>query len=407
MNEDHLRILVESRGSDAGRKDWLKLRLFDNLRLDLADADLRGKDLSGIELFRADLRRVNLSGAVLTQADFTGADLSEANLEGAKLDGASLLGASLIKANLTNASLTGANLTKADLQGANLAETHLDGANLEAAKLTNTYCHAATFVNANLSAADLTQADLCYANLTEAKLGQAYLNRAILVDTNFARADLTGCSVFGAAVWKVNLAGAQQSDLIISDYREPVITVDNLEVAQFIYLLLHNEKIRDVIDTIGKKGVLILGRFTPERKVVLDALREELRRRNYLPMVFDFERPTDRDFSETIMTLAGLCRFIIADITNPKSSPLELQATVPNYMIPFVPVIQQGEQPFAMFKDLYGKYDWVLAPLNYETASDLVAALEKAVIEPALQKHRELTIRKAEALPARFTKDYI
>jgi hypothetical protein len=31
-----------------------------------------------------------------------------------------------------------------------------------------------------------------------------------------------------------------------------------LEVAQFIYLLLHNEKIREVIDTIGKKGVLIL-----------------------------------------------------------------------------------------------------------------------------------------------------
>ncbi len=26
-----------------------------------------------------------------------------------------------------------------------------------------------------------------------------------------------------------------------------------------IYLLLHNEKIRDVIDTIGKKGVLLLG----------------------------------------------------------------------------------------------------------------------------------------------------
>src|SRR5215207_2029801 len=31
---------------------------------------------------------------------------------------------------------------------------------------------------------------------------------------------------------------------------EPEITVDNIEVAQFVYLLLHNEKIRDVIDTI-------------------------------------------------------------------------------------------------------------------------------------------------------------
>jgi len=35
------------------------------------------------------------------------------------------------------------------------------------------------------------------------------------------------------------------------------------------------KKIRDVINTIGKKGVLILGRFTPERKIVLDAIREK------------------------------------------------------------------------------------------------------------------------------------
>lgn len=55
-----------------------------------------------------------------------------------------------------------------------------------------------------------------------------------------------------------------------------MITVDNLEVAQFIYLLLNNEKIRQVIDTITSKVVLILGRFTDERKSVIDAIREEL-----------------------------------------------------------------------------------------------------------------------------------
>ena len=47
------------------------------------------------------------------------------------------------------------------------------------------------------------------------------------------------------------------------------VTVDNIEVAQFVYLLLHNEKIRDVIDTVGKKGVLLLGRFTEGRIAVL------------------------------------------------------------------------------------------------------------------------------------------
>jgi len=46
-------------------------------------------------------------------------------------------------------------------------------------------------------------------------------------------------------------------------------------------------------------------------------------------MMFDFERSKERDFTETIRILAGLSRFIIADITNPKSSPLELQVTMP------------------------------------------------------------------------------
>jgi hypothetical protein len=49
------------------------------------------------------------------------------------------------------------------------------------------------------------------------------------------------------------LEGATQQDLVITDWDEPTVAVDNIEVAQFIYLMLHNEKIRDVIDTIGKK----------------------------------------------------------------------------------------------------------------------------------------------------------
>jgi hypothetical protein len=107
------------------------------------------------------------------------------------------------------------------------------------------------------------------------------------------------------------------------------------------------------------------------------------------------------------MTLAGMCRFIIADITNPKSSPLELQATVPNYMIPFVPVIQEGEKPFAMFKDLKGKYEWVLDPLIYDSVPNLMKGFEKAIIEPALEKYNQLIARKTEELRIRRIGDYL
>jgi hypothetical protein len=132
--------------------------------------------------------------------------------------------------------------------------------------------------------------------------------------------------------------------LIITPEDEPKVTVDNIEVAQFIYLLLHNEKIRDVIDTVGRKGVLLLGRFTENRIAVLERLREELRRRGYLPIVFNFDKPETKDFTETVRLLAGLAHFVIADVTNPRSAPLELQAIVPEIMVPFRPIIEEGQE---------------------------------------------------------------
>ena len=129
---------------------------------------------------------------------------------------------------------------------------------------------------------------------------------------------------------------ATQKNLVITRWDEPEITVDNIEVAQFIYLMLHNQKIRDVIDTITSKAVLILGRFTDERKKVLDALREELRKRDYLPILFDFGKARTRDTDETITLLARMARFVIADISDAKSVLQELRAIVPD--LPSVPV---------------------------------------------------------------------
>jgi hypothetical protein len=112
--------------------------------------------------------------------------------------------------------------------------------------------------------------------------------------------------------------------------------------------------------------VLILGRFSEDRKPILDALRDALRNKGFLPIVFDFERPKGRDFTETIKKLAGMSCFVIADITNPRSAPLELQAAFPDYMIPFVPILHDGESAFAMFANLQTKYDWVLGLLEYD-----------------------------------------
>jgi hypothetical protein len=89
------------------------------------------------------------------------------------------------------------------------------------------------------------------------------------VNTNLTGAHLTGCHIYGVSAWNLKTERAKQENLVITSENEPAITVDNIEVAQFIYLMLNNQKIRDVIDTITSKVVLILGRFTAERKAVL------------------------------------------------------------------------------------------------------------------------------------------
>ena len=212
-----------------------------------------------------------------------------------------------------------------------------------------------------------------------ANLSSANLNEAILVETVLVKATLTNCLVHGIAVWNPKVSKrTKQQDLIITKWDEPKVAVDDIEVAQFVNLLLHNKKIRNVIDTVGKKGVLLLGRFTEGRIVVLERLRDELRQRGWVPIVFNFDKPETKDFTETVRLLA--VHFVIADVTNPKSAPLELQATVPEIMVPFQPIIEEGQEPFAMLSDLWKKHrDWVFDPLHYSSLDNLVGALDKEI----------------------------
>jgi hypothetical protein len=176
------------------------------------------------------------------------------------------------------------------------------------------------------------------------------------------------------------------------------ITTDEIEVAQFIYLMYDNKKIRAVIDSVTSKFVLILGRFAPpERKTVLDGLRDRLREYNLLPVVFDFDRPADKDYTETVQTLAGLSLFVIADVTNPKSTPLELEATVKQFKIPFLPIIDTSvdKTPFAMLSDLQKNYHWVLPTLEYDSKERLLDNVKLAIIDRAIAKHNELREQKA------------
>ena len=219
--------------------------------------------------------------------------------------------------------------------------------------------------DATLRYADLNRSSVRWAKATAADFTGANLKYASFVGTDLDGAVLSGCSVYGISVWNLKGIPKEQNELVITHDEESVVTVDDLEIAQFVYLLLNNQKIRHVIDTITSKIVLILGRFTPERKAMLDAIRDELRKRDYLPVLFDFEKPSNRDITETVSTLAHMAKFVIADITDAKSIPQELMAIVPALpSVPVQPLLLASQREYGMFEH-FKRFPWVLEPFLY------------------------------------------
>jgi hypothetical protein len=94
-----------------------------------------------------------------------------------------------------------------------------------------------------------------------------------------------------------------------------------------------------------------------------------------------------------------LSLFVIVGPTNPKSAPLELQATVPEYQIPFVPIMQESEEPFAKFRDLAGKFDWMLGPVSaYPSFPVLIQNFKAGILGRDLEKRIELQKRNTSKL---------
>ena len=409
-NEQHVAFLKKGVRS---WNDWSK----DNPNI---TADFTGAALNGINLSQALLDRANLSGADLSNSNLVGANLYKADLTRANLNGANLQSANLFRACLFQARLRGANLchadisetdlrdadlSKANLNDSSIIKANLNGANLNEADIIQARMRGATLFKANLCEARLTRANLTGANLAEANLQVANLietqlkdadlrganlSCANLVGADLTNANLTGCRVWGISAWRLTLKDTAQQNLVITAPGEFTVTVDDIEVAQFIYLLLNNQKIRNAIDTITSKVVLILGRFTQDRMVVLDCLRQELRKLNLLPILFDSDPSANLDISDTVTLLARMARFVVADLTDPRSVQQELTFIAPQVMVAIQPIIFAAQQPWTMFGDLQRRSRGLLPVHEYSDINDLVQNLQSRVIFPAEAKRREL-----------------
>jgi hypothetical protein len=127
------------------------------------------------------------------------------------------------------------------------------------------------------------------------------------------------------------------------------------------------------------KVVLILGRFTNERKPILDAIKEKILARGYAPILFDFKGPERRDTRETISILAHISKFIIADITDARSISAELECIVPQLpSVPIQPLINNSDYEYGLFNHIM-RFPWVLEPYRYRDQGELLDSIDQII----------------------------
>jgi len=365
-DQDHVDGLLND---DQWHAHWISWRRrYPHVTPRLACLKAQNRSLQDIELQDAKLADASFWHSDLYKADFSRADCENANFRNARVMRARFVKAKLSLADFSHADATEADFHDADLYGACLHKANLTGADFRGANLREAVMSGSILTRAKLSCLDLRNAEL---------------QHSVLVGTDLTGTDISGANVYGASIWDARLEGTIQQDLVITPTDQPIISVDNLEIAQFMYLLLNSSKIRSVIDTVTSKVVLILGRFTVERKLILDAIRAELRTRNYVPLLFDFAKPKNRDITETVSTLAHLACFVIADISDPRSVPQELMAIVPTLpSVPIQPLLSSSEEEYGMFEH-FRIYPWMLQPFRYDGIDGLMAGFDEHVIGPA------------------------
>jgi uncharacterized protein YjbI with pentapeptide repeats len=291
-----------------------------------------------------------------------------------------------------DANFSNCDLHRVSLRNGSYFHCVFDGSSINWADFVDGYFYNCSFRNVEMRVSKIGSAkfinclfedsDLSYCSAEEtdfkgSRFFRTKLEHMSLVKCNFAGTIIDSCSVYGTAAWDLNLDNSRQENIIITSDDSEVITIDNLELAQFLYLLINNKKLRNVIDTITSKVVLLLGNFSTERKAVLDNMRKILRHNDYIPVMFDFEKPTSRNLTETIVTLASMSRFIVADLSSPRSLPHELCALVPRLQsVSLYPVICNGEEPYGMFSD-FSVYTSVKTIREYSdnTIEDIVRAI--------------------------------
>jgi hypothetical protein len=252
-----------------------------------------------------------------------------------------------------------------DFAGTNLSDALVLHATAEGLDLRGAVIENTVFEEGDFSRASFDGATFHRARFTKTILTEASFDGASFIDCNLDRVNLVGASfhvkeiketvVYGIAAWDLKTdLNMPQSKLVVERtygfYSDMVaadvvpLTVDDIELAQFVYYLTNHRKMRDTLNLLNERGVLLLGRFKDGGLKRLEDLREWFAGRQYMAMTFDFERPDNLDLIETVITMAGLSRFVVADLSGPRV-PEEVRSILEAVSKPLLAVGDAGALP--------------------------------------------------------------
>lgn len=343
----------------------------------LHKADLRDTILTRAALHDVNLRKSVWQGAMVIESSFHSCSFREASLTPSSTRGSRFEDCDFAKAtvagNFDDAAFVDCSLAGHRLRRCSFERTNFKRCSLASAELGSVNLEGATFENC----------DLREANLRDARLRGATFRGCDLTGAIWAEADIDGAvversEIYGMSLWgtRGELADARALRLT-KPGQETALEIDGLHIGVFVVSLLDGNGVRELVDGLSSTLVLVLGRFSPEHKQTLNEIRSGLRSLGYSAIVFDTNAPRHRDTSETVSILAKLSRFVIADLTEPKSAPYELQQFVADGHTP-LQVVTRGEPPFSMLSDLE-KYPWVLPARQFDDGAELMAALPELV----------------------------
>ena len=349
------------------------------------------------KLNKSNLFRVQLNDASIEDTDFSDSCLIQSNLN--HLDA---INNKFNKANLSDSSIYDSRISgifnSTIIINSVLMMTYFSDSNFIKVRLNDTNLNESHFQDCSFNDSDLTMVDFKNAKILNVMFKKCYMN-----NINFFCADLSGsqfinssmdfvqlsnsivddtsfinCSVYGAAIWNLQGRTKQESNIKITiPTSSNQISVDGIETAQFFNMIVENAKISKMLDVASSKVVLILGRFTPERKKILDALKKLLLSSDYIPILFDFDCPELKTTQETINILAGLSHYILADVTEATSTLQEIQSIVGDFpTITIIPIIEKGNRWPSMWDSFIPRHN-IKAMYEYSDYK----GLEKYIID--------------------------